>query len=280
VPQQITPGALSAMGIPVLAGRDFTSGDGPAAPLVAIVSRKFADANWPARDPLGKRFRLGGDEPFMTVVGVTGDLRSRGFDDVPEPTMYFPYAQSAISAYGAPRQLKVVIRVDRNPAALAAPLRSIVHSLDQSAPVSDVRTLDDVVGTSVSNRRFTTALLAGFALLALALAGIGTYGVVSYGVEQRGFEIGVRKALGAADHAVMVLIMSEAMRVSLIGIAVGLVATAGVGRAIRSLLVDVPALDPISLTITAVLLAGVAAVAALLPARRALNVSAAEALKA
>ncbi|HKV51531.1 MAG TPA: ABC transporter permease [Gemmatimonadaceae bacterium] len=280
VPQQITPGALPALGIPLVAGRDITVADGPAAPLVAVVSRTFADANWPAQNPLGKRFRLGGDSPFMSVVGVAGDLRSRGFDDVPEPTMYFPLAQSGISAYGEPRQMNLVIRVDRDPAAFAAPLRSIVHALDQSAPVSSVRTLDDVVGTSVSNRRFTTALLAGFAVLALALAGIGTYGVVSYGVEQRGFEIGVRKALGAADRAVLVLIMSEATRVSLIGIALGLVAMAGVGRAIRSLLVDVPAVDPVSLALTALLLAVVASAAAMVPARRALRVSAAEALKA
>ncbi|HEV2179126.1 MAG TPA: ABC transporter permease, partial [Gemmatimonadaceae bacterium] len=264
VPQQITPGALSAMGIPLLAGRSFTDADRPGSPLVAIVSHKFADVSWPGQDPLGKRFRLGGDSPFMTVVGVAGDFRSRGFDDTPEPTMYFPYAQSGISAYGEPRQMKLVVRVENDPGAKAAAVRAILRSLDPGAPLSDVRTFDDVVGTSVSNRRFTTALLAGFALLALALAGIGTYGVVSYGVEQRGFEIGVRKALGAGDQAVMVLIMSEAMRVALLGIAVGLVATAGVGRALRSMLVDLPAVDPVTLAGTAVLLALVAALAAML----------------
>src|SRR6185312_10217317 len=252
VPQQIMPGALPALGIPVLAGRHFTDADGPGSPLVAIVSRTFADASWPGADPLGKRFRLGGDAPFMTVVGVAGD----------------------------PRQMKLVIRVDRNPAAMAAPVRAIVHALDPDAPVSAVRTLDDVVGTSVSTRRFTTVLLAGFAVLALALAGIGTYGVVSYGVEQRAFEIGVRKALGAGNEAVMVLIMADAMRVAVVGIAVGLIATAGVGRAIRSMLVDVPAADPVTLAGTAVLLALVAAVAAMLPAKRALDVSAAAAMKA
>lgn len=279
VPQQITPGALAAMGIPLVAGRAFTDADRAGAPLVAIVSRKFAETSWPGQDPLGKRFRLGGDAPFMTVVGVAGDLRSRGFDDTPEATMYFPYAQSAISAYGAPRQMKLAIRVDRDPGAKAAAVRAILRSLDPGAPLSEVRTLDEVVGTSVANRRFTTALLSGFALLALALAGIGTYGVVSYGVEQRGFEIGVRKALGAGDQAVMMLIMSEAMRLALVGIGVGVLATAAVGRAIRSMLVDVPAVDPVTLTGTAVLLALVAALAAMLPARRALAVSAAEAMK-
>jgi len=268
------------MGIPVLAGRAFTDADRPGSPLVAIVSRKFADASWPGQDPLGKRFRLGGDSPFMTVVGVAGDFRSRGFDDTPEATMFFPYAQSGISAYGQPRQMKLVIRVDHDPGATAPAVRAILHSLDANAPLSEVRTLDEVVGTSVSNRRFTTALLAGFAVLALALAGIGTYGVVSYGVEQRAFEIGVRKALGAGDEAVMVLIMADAMRVAVVGIAVGLVAMAGVGRAIRSMLVDVPAVDPVTLTGTALLLAMVAAVAAMLPAKRALDVSAAEAMKA
>jgi len=280
VPQQITPGALAAMGIPVLAGRAFTDADRPGSPLVAIVTRKFAEASWPGQDPLGKRFRLGGDSPFMTVVGVAGDFRSRGFDDTPEATMFFPYAQSGISAYGEPRQMKLVIRVDHDPGAKAPAVRAILHSLDANAPLSEVRTLDEVVGTSVSNRQFTTALLAGFAVLALALAGIGTYGVVSYGVEQRAFEIGVRKALGAGDEAVMVLIMADAMRVTVVGIAVGLIATAGVGRAIRSMLVDVPAVDPVTLAGTALLLALVAAVAAMLPAKRALDVSAAAAMKA
>ncbi|HEX6807428.1 MAG TPA: FtsX-like permease family protein, partial [Gemmatimonadaceae bacterium] len=161
----------------------------------------------------------------------------------------------------------------------AAGVRAILRSLDPGAPLSEVRTLDEVVGTSVSNRRFTTALLAGFALLALALAGIGTYGVVSYGVEQRGFEIGVRKALGAGDQAVMVLIVSEAMRLSFAGIVIGLVVMAAVGRAIRSMLVEVPVVDPVSLALTAMLLAAVAAAAAVLPARRALRMSAANALK-
>jgi len=280
VPQQITPGALAAMGIPVLAGRAFTDADRPGSPLVAIVTRKFAEASWPGQDPLGKRFRLGGDSPFMTVVGVVGDFRSRGFDDTPEATMFFPYAQSGISAYGEPRQMKLVIRVDHDPGAKAPAVRAILHSLDANAPLSEVRTLDEVVGTSVSNRQFTTALLAGFAVLALALAGIGTYGVVSYGVEQRAFEIGVRKALGAGDEAVMALIMADAMRVAVVGIAVGLIATAGVGRAIRSMLVDVPAVDPVTLAGTALLLALVAAVAAMLPAKRALDVSAAAAMKA
>lgn len=279
VPQQITPGALSAMGIPLLAGRSVSDDDRPGSPLVAIVSRAFADASWPGQDPLGKRFRLGGDSPFMTVVGVAGDIRSRGFDDTPEATMYFPYAQSGISAYGEPRQMKLVIRVDGDPGAKVAAVRAVLRSLDPGAPLSEVRTLDEVVGTSVSNRRFTTALLGAFALLALALAGIGTYGVVSYSVEQRGFEIGVRKALGAGDQAVMILIVAESMRVALVGIAVGLIAMAGIGRAIRSMLVEVPAIDPVTLIGTALLLALVAALAAMLPARRALGVSAAVAMK-
>ena len=280
IPQQITPGALAALGIPLLAGRAFTAEDRASAPPVAIVSRRFADASWPGRDPLGKRFRLGGDLPFVTVVGVAGDLRSRGFDDVPEPTMYFPYAQTATSTYGTPRQMKLVIRVDRDPGAMAAPVRAILRSLDPGAPLSAVRTLDDVVGTSVANRRFTTALLAGFAVLALVLAGIGTYGVVSYGVEQRSFEIGVRKALGAGDRAVMLLVVADALRVAAIGIVVGLIAMAAVGRAIRSMLVDVPQMDPVTLASSALLLTLVAALAATLPAKRALGVSAAEAMKA
>jgi putative ABC transport system permease protein len=147
------------------------------------------------------------------------------------------------------------------------------------APVSDVRTLEDVVATSVASRRFSTALLAAFAALALVLAGVGTYGVISYGVSQRTYEIGVRMALGAERRAVLRQVMSEGMRLCAVGVLVGLLGSVAVARAIRALLVGVPAVDVPTLASVCAMLVAVAALASIIPARRAMGVSPTEALR-
>jgi ABC-type antimicrobial peptide transport system permease subunit len=154
-----------------------------------------------------------------------------------------------------------------------------VSELDKTAPVSEIRTLQQVVGTSVSTRRFNTTLLAGFAALALLLAGIGTYGVISYGVTQRSFEIGVRMALGAEDRSVVALVMSEGMRLAAIGLVAGLTLSVVVARAIRAMLVGVSPVDVPSLLVTAGLLIFVAAAATALPALRALRVNPLEVMR-
>jgi putative ABC transport system permease protein len=279
VPQHATPGYLKAIGLRLVAGRDFTNEDRAGGPYVAIVSQKLAEQVWPGENALGKRFKLGGPAPYMTVVGIVRDLRSRGFDDAPEPTMYFPYPQAPTTAYYAPRSMAILVRVKGDPLSLSQSLQAIVHSLDRNVPVSEVRTLEQVVGTSVSTRRFNTGLLAGFALLALVLAGIGTYGVISFAVSQRSYEIGVRMALGAEDRSVLMLVMSEGMRLCVVGVAVGLSASVAVARAIRGLLVGVPTIDVPTLAITTVMLIVVGLIASGLPARRALAVSPIETLR-
>jgi putative ABC transport system permease protein len=279
VPQHVTTGYFRAIGIPIIAGRDFTPDDRIGSPFVAIVSKVFADRVWPGQNAIGQRFQLGEPSPLMTVVGVVGDLRSRSFSDTPEPTMYFPYAQAAKSAYYAPLAMSLLLRVDGDPLALERAIRDAVRSLDRTVPVSDVRTLEAIVGTSVSTRRFNTALLAGFALLALTLAGIGTYGVISYGVSQRSHEIGVRMALGAESRSVLVLVMSEGVRLCALGLVAGLLGSVVVGRAIGALLVGVAPIDAPTLAATALSLAVVAVLASALPARRALGVNPSETLR-
>jgi putative ABC transport system permease protein len=279
VPQNVTPGYFRAIGIPIIAGRDFSDADHAGTPPVAIVSKQFGSHIWPGENAIGKRFKLGGPGPLITVVGIAGDFRSRSFSDTPEPTMYFPYAQSTGSAYYTPLEMALILRSDGDPLAMGDRLRDIVRSIDRTVPVSEVRTLEAIVGTSVSTRRFNTALLAGFALLALVLAGIGTYGVISYGVSQRSHEIGVRMALGAERRSVLALVMSEGARLCGLGLFVGLVASAGVGRSIQALLVDVTPIDAPTLIVTAFALACVAALASAIPARRALAVNPSETLR-
>src|SRR5689334_2512101 len=168
------------MGLALLAGRDFTAADRLGSLPVVIVSKSLAGQFWPNENPLGKRMKLGGDptRPWLTVVGVVSDIRSRGFADTPEPTMYFAYAQSGHTGYFQPAAMSVVLRTVGNPAGFASALGNAVHALDRTVPVSNVRTMDAIVGISVADRRFSGALLAAFAALALILAGTGTYGVI------------------------------------------------------------------------------------------------------
>jgi predicted permease len=279
VPQQVTTGYFAAMGMPIHSGRAFTDADRRAGPYVAIVSRRMARELWADADPIGKRFRLGSASTFMTVVGVVNDIRARGFHDTPEPTMYFPYPQTAETAYFLPRSMNLVVRTAGDPMRIARRIREIVRSLDATVPVSDVRTLEQVVGTSVANRRFSTTLLGAFAALALLLAGIGIYGVISYGGSEQRFEIGVRMALGAERTAVLASVLGDGIRMTLAGLVIGLVGAAAAGRAIRSMLVGVPAIDPWTLAFVASGLVIVTLLASAIPARRAVAVSPTEALR-
>jgi putative ABC transport system permease protein len=278
-PQQVTPGYFAAMGMPMVKGREFTDDDRPDGPFVGIVSKSLAQLLFPNAEPIGRRFRLGGTEPFVTVVGVVNDTRAHGFGDATEPTMYFAYSQTSKSAYFLPRAMSLVIRTRGEPLALAAQVRAIVKSLDPAVPVSNVRTLEAVVGTSVANRRFSTALIATFATLALVLAGIGIYGVISFGVSERTFEIGVRMALGAERSRVLTLVVRDGVSMAIVGGAVGLAGAVVLARAIESMLVDVHTVDVPTMVIVSAALAVVVVVASVVPARRALGVSPTDALR-
>ncbi len=279
VPQHVTPDYFTAAGIRFIAGRDFTKDDRDDSEPVVIVSERLARTAWPGQNAIGKRLRLGVDSVYLRVVGIVGDIQSRGFGDPPEPTFYFAYGQSAHSAYYRPKEMALVVRTDGDPLTLVASVRRAVAALDRMAPVSQVKTLEQVFDLSVAVRKFSTALLAGFAALALLLAGLGAYGVISYAVTLRRYEIGVRMALGAANRSVLLMVMSEGIAISAIGLGVGLVASELVGRAIRTLLFGVTPTDPASLAGTTALLAIVAIAASVIPARRALRVDPLEALK-
>jgi predicted permease len=281
VPQQVTPGYFGTLGIRIVRGRDFNDQDGTVTQPVAVVSRSLAEELWQDADPIGKQFRVGGGSVMMTVVGVVDDIRARGYSDVPEPTMYVPFAQSGVTAYVQPKTMSILIRVrdSRTGSNAAQIVRDAVRAADPSIPVSSVRTMDEVVGASVASRRFTTTLIGSFALLALSLAGLGIYGVVSYGVTMRRFEIGLRMALGAERAATLRMVIGEAAATALAGIAIGVAGAIVAARAIRSMLVGVPLIDPITLIATSIVLMIVVILASMLPAWRAVGVNPTDALR-
>ncbi len=279
-PTQVTPGYFTTMKMRILRGRGFTDADAADAQPVVVVNETMARQLWPGLNPLGHTIRMMNPEsPWVTVVGVVQNMRSRGITaDVP-PTMFFPYAQAAKSAYYAPRTMTLAVRTTGDPLRLAPVVRGVLHDLDATAPVSSIRTMESVLGASMASRHFTTDLLLGFAALALTLAGIGIYGVVSYAVTQRTFEIGIRMALGAAPAGVLALVLREVLRMAVIGAAVGMAGAVVMARLLRSMLVGVSYFD-VGTTITVVvLLAGVALLAGAVPARRAMMVEPTEALR-
>lgn len=280
MPQQVTPGYFRTMGIPVVRGREFTAGDRDDAPLVALVNEAAAKKLWPGKNPIGGTVKmLSPSSPWATVVGVVKDVRSAGYQaDVP-PTMYFPHAQAGKSAYYTPAAMNVVIKTSSDPLAVAGPVREIVRQLSASTPVSKVETMENVVAASVASRRFSTELLAGFAGLALLLAGLGIYGVIAYDVSQRTYEIGLRMALGAQSGQVAGMMLGRGVRLVVIGLAIGVAGSLAVTGVLQSLLVGVSRLDPVTIGGVVAVLAIVAAGAAYLPARRASAVDPMEALR-
>jgi putative ABC transport system permease protein len=279
-PEQVTPGYFPALGVRIVRGRAFTEQDRADAPPVAVINEAMAKQLWPGLDPVGHTLKMfNRHAPWVTIVGVARNILSRGVEKSVPATMFFPYAQAGRSAYFTPRQVTVAIKTAGDPEGMTGPFRRLVHDLDPAAPLSEVRTMDAVMGTALASRRFTTVLLGWFAGLALLLAGLGIYGVIAYGVTQRTYEIGLRQALGADRGSVLGLILAEGLRLTGTGLLLGLVATLATGRLIRSLLVNVTAADPPTLLAVALLLAGVAALASWLPARRAMAVSPTEALR-
>jgi predicted permease len=279
-PQQVTREFFDVMSIPIRKGRGFAAADTASTQLVAIVNERFASAMWPAAEPIGRRFRM--DNPnakWITVVGLAGDTRVDGLTESAPPMMYFPHAQAGESAYFTAVGMTLMAKSSGDTAALASAIRAIVRETDPNVPVSDVRTMNDVVGGSIARERFTASLVSGFAALAAMLAGVGIYGVIAYSVAQRRFEIGVRMALGAARGTIMAGVVKRGLMLSVIGLVIGTVGAFGVGRLLRRLLVDIPPIDPLMLSGVAVVLLGVSLAALIVPALRAMRVNPTETLR-
>jgi putative ABC transport system permease protein len=266
----ITPGLFRTLGTPLLRGRHFTERDDARTPPVAIINDTMARRFWPGQDPIGRRFTFGDprqpDTVWFSVVGVTGDVKRSGLDSEPRPESFFPLAQSP------DRTMTLVVRARTDAAGLAAAVRSAVWSIDPDLPVSDVRTVEELLAESVMERRFTMLLVGFFSAVALVLSALGIYGVIAYWVTQRTHEIGVRMALGARPADVQALVLRQGLRLAGLGIALGLAGAVGATRVLRSLLYGVSATDPATFAAIPALLAFVALLACYVPARRATRV--------
>jgi putative ABC transport system permease protein len=258
---------FATLGIRLRNGRDFSAHDGPGAAPVAIVNEAFVRRHFPGEDPIGKKLRLGwGGDDAKEIVGVAGDVRHRGLDDQPRPEMYVPHAQFATM------DMTLLARTQAKPESLTPALASAVRGLDAELPLTEVKTLDQYRADTIALPRFNTALLLVFAAVGLILTAIGLYGVIAYSVAQRTNEIGIRMALGAQGRDVIRMIIAQGLRLTLFGVAAGLLGALALTRLIQTLLFDVSATDPLTFAAVALLLGTVAGFACWLPARRAANV--------
>jgi predicted permease len=262
----ILPGYLPTLGIAIKQGRDFTWRDRMDAPNVAIINETCAHELFPGENPLGHRLITGLQSIPREIVGVAADTRSQNMAQAPVAEMYYPATQ-VDGAF-----LSVVVRSTRPAASLRPEIVSLVHSLDAGLPVDDVLDYSQVLTQAVADRRLVMLLLGAFAALALALAGMGIYSVIAYGVAQRTSEFGIRMALGAKPGTVMRMVMQEGLRLTLLGVGLGLLVAFALTRFMQSLLFEVNAADPLILGGVALFLSAVAALACFIPARRATRI--------
>jgi putative ABC transport system permease protein len=262
----IDPNYLATVGLPLIRGRNFTQQDGPDSPPVLLVNRTLAEKLWPGEDPLGKQIELPEAKLTASVVGVVGDAKQYDIGEQQQPQIYTAYAQNP-HIFGT-----LVVRARVEPMSLAETVKKTVWSVDPEQPVWKVRTIERLIEQNVAGRRFVLMLMACFASLAVLLTVLGLYGVISYTVAQRTHEIGVRVALGAQGRDVLRLILGQGMRLVFVGVVIGLGGAYAATRLMSGLLYGVSATDPLTYAGVALLLAAVALLACLVPARRATKV--------
>jgi putative ABC transport system permease protein len=267
----ISPGYFDTMSIPLLSGRKLMDQDIATSPRVAVISETMARRFWPNENAVGKRIAVGrirSDRDWTNVVGVVKDVRQFELTAEPKPQMYLSYRQA-----GFFDAQDLVVKTDVDTASIAATVRKAVWDIDKDQPVSNIRTMEDILADSIARQRFSMLLLAIFAGVALVLAGVGIYGVMSYSVAQRTHEIGIRMALGAQTGAVLKLAVGYGMKLVIAGIVIGLIAAFALTRVMATLLFGVTATDLTTFTLISLLLVAVAALASYIPARRATKVN-------
>ncbi|MGC0773378.1 MAG: ABC transporter permease [Candidatus Acidiferrum sp.] len=269
----ITPNYLETLGVPLLQGRLFTQADNEKAPAVVVINATMVHTFFPNENPLGKRLQLGAlpeqEVPTMEIVGVVGDVRP-GLGIDPQAEMYLPYRQADLVL--PVFQLSLVMRTAGDPVLQTSALGSALAQIDPNQPLVKVRTMEENMATTVAQPRFRAWLIGIFAMLALVLAGVGVYGVMSYAVTQRTSEIGLRVTMGAQPQDVFHIIVGEGLRLSLLGVGIGLVTALALTRLLQSFLFGISAYDPLTFVGVSVLLTLVALAASFFPARRATRV--------
>ena len=272
----VSPDYFQVMRIPLRRGRIFTGQDRAGAPLVAVISESCARSQFGGQDPIGKHIQLGGrndSNPWMTIVGIVGDVRQYGLDKTPNMAAYQPQAQDTSFGY------RMVARTTVDPRLLVNTAREAFLAADKTQPVFQVQPLDDYLRALLAERRFTLELLALFGALALSLAAIGIYGVISYGVSLRTRELGVRMALGANPRDVLRMVLRQGAALAAIGLGAGWIASLALSGFLRSLLYGVKSWDPTTTALVTLVLGTVALLASYIPARRATRVDPMTALR-
>jgi predicted permease len=284
----ISTGYFDVFRIPILRGRVFSERDGVGAAPVVVINQAMAKQYWPKGDPLNERIWIGkgvmselATETPRQIIGVVSDVRDGALNRDPQPTMYIPNAQvpDALSALNTRlTPLAWVVRTRGQPSSLSAPIQEQLRQAS-GLPVSDIRTMDEVISRSTSRQRFNMLLMTVFGTAALFLAAIGIYGLMAYSVRQRTQEIGIRIALGAESADLRKMVIVQGMRFALIGVAIGTVAAFGLAQLITTFLFGVTARDPLVFTAIPTLLTGIALVAILIPAVRATRIDPIHALR-
>jgi putative ABC transport system permease protein len=281
----VTPDYFRTLGIPVLKGRDFRLEDDNGRVEVALVNESMARLLWPGEDPLGKRFRLGGfpnpEDPFpwVRVVGVVADTRSESLEAGTRPEYYMLHGSLAEARDLTQRSVTVLLRTRVAPLSLAGPARSAVRELDPGLAVANVQTLEQVTLQTAARTRFTALLLTLFGGAGLVLAAVGIYGVLSFMVAQRTREMGIRMALGESRWSVLRLVVGQGLRLTAIGVALGVGAAISLAELLQSMLYGISSTDPLTYVAVVAVLGGVALLASYLPARRATAVEPVTALR-
>jgi putative ABC transport system permease protein len=272
----VTPGYLDTMGIALRRGRFIADQDGAGAPPAVVINEAFAARRFPNGDPIGQRLHIGPtDRPWFTVVGVVGDVKQMSLEEASNSAVYVAPAQW----HFADRSFWFVIRTAGDPAALTASIRDAIWSVDRDQPIVRVGTLASVVAATARERGFALLLFELFGISALLLTAIGIYGVISSGVTDRRREIGIRTALGASRASILTSVLGEGVRLSVVGVGIGLVAAAAATRGLTSLLFGISPIDPLAYSAVVGLLLLVTFAACWLPARRAASVDPATTLR-
>lgn len=273
----VSPRLFSALGTPLLEGRDFSDADILSEPAVTIINRAMARRYWPGQDPLGKQLLVPSQKVPATIIGIVADMKHSSLREAPTPEMFEPYTQNVWPSMAL---MQVVLRTKGSPDSVIAAARQTIHDVDPAVPLANISTLAALTGDAMAADRFSMFLMVFFGVTALLLAAIGLYGVMAYTASQRSREIGIRIALGAQRGAILRMVLGDGLRLAMAGVLIGVIVALVSGRLLSGFLYGVRADDPLTLGSVALLIALIALVASFLPARRAAVIDPMQTLRA